>query len=228
MDAAAPRSATGAQTLARGLTALGAVAAAPQGLTVQDVADLLGVHRTIAYRLIATLVEAGYAAKGEDGRYRGATGLLALRAAGYESLTHATAPLLAELADSLGATTALLVAENDEAVALQVLSPRASRYHIAFSTGSRHPLDRGAAGHALMAAMPPRENEAHEVTEARDRGWTITYGQVETGAWGLAAPVRLPSLGIVACVNVITHRDVVRDSVERVVACARQIQRVAG
>ncbi|CAN5413387.1 hypothetical protein BH11ACT7_BH11ACT7_09790 [soil metagenome] len=38
----------GSQTLARGLTALQAVAAVPGGLTVQQVADHIGVHRTIA------------------------------------------------------------------------------------------------------------------------------------------------------------------------------------
>lgn len=229
MDAAAPRSATGAQTLARGLSALSAVAGAPQGLAVQDVADLLDVHRTIAYRLMSTLVDAGFIAKGDDGRYRGATGLLALRAAGYESLTYATAPVLADLADALGATVALLVIENDEAVALQVLSPRASNYHIAFSMGSRHPLDKGAAGHALMAATAPREGESTEVAETRERGWAITHGQVEPGAWGLAAPVRLPRLGIIACVNVISHReDIVRTSVDRVVETAQRIERLVG
>ncbi len=44
--------APGSQTLARGLAALQLVAAAPNGLTAQQVADEIGVHRTIAYRLL--------------------------------------------------------------------------------------------------------------------------------------------------------------------------------
>ena len=156
MPPATARTASGAQTLARGLLALRAVAAAPSGLTVQEIADRLVVHRTIAYRMVSTLAEAGLVAKGDDGRYRGAAGLLELRAAGYEEIKHVALPLLVELADSLGATASLLVPENDEAVALLVVSPRGTRYHIAFSTGSRHPLDRGAAGRALTAALPPR------------------------------------------------------------------------
>ena len=47
--------APGSQTLARGLNALQLVADAPSGLTVQQVANGVGVHRTIAYRLLATL-----------------------------------------------------------------------------------------------------------------------------------------------------------------------------
>ncbi|MGV0688449.1 helix-turn-helix domain-containing protein, partial [Mycolicibacterium thermoresistibile] len=50
-----PTGAPGSQTLARGLSALAAIAAAPTGLTVQQVADHVGAHRTIAYRLLATL-----------------------------------------------------------------------------------------------------------------------------------------------------------------------------
>lgn len=60
----APSAAPGSQTLARGLSALQAIADAPGGLTVQQVADHLGAHRTIAYRLLATLSQFRYVAKG--------------------------------------------------------------------------------------------------------------------------------------------------------------------
>ena len=219
------RSAPGAQTLARGLVALRAIAGAPLGLTVQDLADLLVVHRTIAYRLVTTLADAGLVAKGDDGRYRGATGLLELRAAGYEEIKHVALPLLVDLADALGATAALLVPERDEAVALLVVSPRGTRYHIAFSTGSRHPLDRGAAGHALMAALPPKAGEHADLAQVRERGYAITHGEVEPGAWGLAVPLQLSKQGVVACVNVITYReDLVRGSVDQALRCARMIE----
>src|SRR5262245_41129016 len=52
---AAPNGAPGSQTLARGLAALQLVATSRSGLTVQQVADSIGVHRTIAYRLLTTL-----------------------------------------------------------------------------------------------------------------------------------------------------------------------------
>jgi len=45
---AAPSGAPGSQTLARGLAALQLIAASRTGLTVQQVADDIGVHRTIA------------------------------------------------------------------------------------------------------------------------------------------------------------------------------------
>ena len=220
------RPTAGAQTLARGIAALRAVASAPAGLGVQDLADELGVHRTIAYRMLATLAEAGFIARGSDGRYRGAAGLLDLRAAAYESLKHVARPYLAELADALGATVSLLVPEQDEAVAISVVEPRGTRYHIAFHQGSRHPLDRGAAGLALSAALPPRPDEAPRIVQVRADGYAITHGEVEPGAWGLAVPLRAPSQDLVACVNVSSHReDLVRTSADQVIACAREIER---
>src|SRR5688572_230208 len=68
----------GSQTLARGLRALEFVASAQEGLTVQDVADRLEVHRTIAHRLLATLAEHRLVNRGPDGRFRAGVGLMAL------------------------------------------------------------------------------------------------------------------------------------------------------
>jgi len=219
------RAVSGAQTLARGLAALRAVASSPTGLSVQEVGDALGVHRTIAYRMLSTLADAGLVSRAEDGRYRGAIGLLELRAGGYETLKHAAEPVLADLADRLGATASLIVAVESEAIALLVVSPRAARYHVAFSAGSRHPLEHGAAGHALLAGLAPQADEDPAVTEARSRGYAVTYGEVEPGAWGLAAPIRIPETGLVACVNVISFReDLINDAIEPVIACARQLE----
>src|ERR1700739_1768305 len=70
----------GSQPLARGLSILQVVATSRVGLTVQEVADHVGVHRTIAYRLLSTLAQFRLVAKGEDGRYRSAAGLAVLGA----------------------------------------------------------------------------------------------------------------------------------------------------
>ena len=66
------------QTLARGLCALRLIATSQSGLTVREVADYLGVHRSIAYRLLNTLADLRFARKGKDGRYRVAAETLQL------------------------------------------------------------------------------------------------------------------------------------------------------
>ena len=69
--------------------------------------------------------------------------------------------------------------------------------------GSRHPLDRGASGLAILAARAPRPDERAEVAEARRRGYAVTSGELQSGAVGVAAPVPIEaalevSLGVVA------------------------------
>src|SRR3982075_1156254 len=91
---AAPNGAPGSQTLARGLAALQLVAASRTGLSVQQVADDIGVHRTIAYRLLTTLAQFRFVAKGEDGRYRSAAALAGLGASFDNNVRQLSVPAL--------------------------------------------------------------------------------------------------------------------------------------
>lgn len=217
-------SGTGSQTLARGLTALQMVADSPGGLTVQQLADQVGVHRTIAYRLLTTLTEFRLLAKGEDGRYRPASGLAVLGAAFDRNVRQVSLPTLRALADELGTTVSLLIAEGDQQVAIAVIVPSHVAYQLSFHEGSRYPLDRGAAGVALLASMPPRPGERDLVTRARERGWVTTYGEIEPNTYGLAVAVRRPPPSPPTCINLISHReDVVMRGKDAVVSAAKQL-----
>ncbi|NBM15452.1 IclR family transcriptional regulator [Streptomyces sp. GC420] len=200
------RSAPGAQTLARGLRALQLVAVAPDGVTIQEISEQLDVHRSIASRLLSTLAGFKFVIRGADGRYRVGSGLAALASGIHTTLRVAAEPILHELAERLGATVTLLVAEGDEAVALSVVSPARSQYHLVFSTGGRHPISRAAGGVALRAAMSPSPGEEARVAEARERGYAETVGEVEPGAYGVAVPLPQVAGVPVACLNLITHR----------------------
>lgn len=216
--------AAGSQTLARGLSVLQAVATAPAGLTVQQVAEHVGVHRTIAYRLLGTLTQFRYVAKGEDGRYRPAAGLALLGSSFDNNVRALCIPTLRGLADHLGTTVSLLVAEGDQQVAVAVLVPTNVFYQLSFHEGSRYPLDRGAAGIALLASMPPRPGERDLVPQARRQGWVITHGEVEPNTYGLAVPVRRRPPSPPTCIQLVSHReDVVLGGRDAVVAAAREL-----
>src|SRR5690242_21637371 len=83
----------GSQTLDRGIRALELVAAAPGGLTVQEVADRLDVHRTIAHRLLGTLTDHHLVARGPDNRFRAGGGLAALAAGLHATLRDTAVPI---------------------------------------------------------------------------------------------------------------------------------------
>ncbi len=215
---------TGSQTLARGLTALQLVAVAPAGLTVQQVADKIGVHRTIAYRLLATLAEFRLVTKGEDGRHRPAAGLAVLGASFDRNVRQLSLPTLRTLADDLGTTVSLLVAEGDQQVAVAVIVPTQVAYQLAFHEGSRYPLNRGAAGIALLASMPAHPGERKLVTRAREQGWVITHGEIEPNTYGLAVGVARQPPSPPTCINLISHReDVVLRGKDAVIKAAEQL-----
>src|SRR6195952_2759402 len=176
--------APGSQTLARGLAALQLVASAPNGLTAQQVADDIGVHRTIAYRLLTTLAQYRFVAKGEDGRYRSAAALAVLGASFDNNVRQLSVPTLRALADELGTTVSLLIAEGDQQVAVAVIVPSRMSYQLSFHEGSRYPLDRGAAGIALLSSLPPRPGERDLVSRARESGWGTTYAEIEPNTYG--------------------------------------------
>lgn len=221
-DAPSSSRTAGSQTLARGLEVLRLVAGTPAGLGVNEVAEHAGIHRTGAYRLLNTLCDAQMLHRGADGRYRGAAGLLALSASAYHSLLAAAEPVLRRYADQLQATLALIVREGDEAIALRVTAPTSGTYHVSFAEASRHPLDLGAAGHAILASEPSRTAEDPRVTAARATGYAQTFGEVEPGMHGLAVPLDLQRCGVPACLNLITVR---QDQAHSAVSALRQAAR---
>lgn len=220
--------AAGAQTLARGLNALELVAYSPAGLTIQDVADRLGVHRSIATRLLSTIADHRLINRGPDGRYRAAGGLAALAREVYSALRDQATPPMQALADRLGASVALFVAEADDAVAVTVTEPANSAVRVSFRPGGRHPLGRGAAGYALLAALPPRDGEDPRVTEGRRTGYVVSFGEVEAGYWGLGVPLTRGEHEPAACLTVISaSRDLIDKSIDATVSTAAELSSYA-
>jgi len=168
------------QTLDRGLRLLELLAARDQGQTVTDLAEALDVARPVVYRLLATLEDHGLAAVDGTGRYRLGFGLTRLSGRLLPVLRAAAEPHLRVLADDVGATAHLTVADGDDGVAVAVVEPSATSFHVAYRTGSRHPLDRGAAGKAILGGRRPA---------GQRRRWYLTAGELQEGAVGLATPL---------------------------------------
>ena len=216
----------GSQTLARGLTALQLICQSPSGLTIQEVAERLEIHRTVASRLLMTLVQFRLVAR-SGGRYRPGAALAVLGASFDNSLRALSAPVLRGLADRTQATASLLVAEGDEQVAVAVIVPADVSYHLSFSEGSRHPIDRGAAGLALLASSPPAPGERDLITLARSQGWVMTHGEIEPNAYGLAVPVKRIPPAPATCINLISHRpDILERARPAVIDAARQLAQI--
>ncbi|MCC9158397.1 helix-turn-helix domain-containing protein [Streptomyces parvulus] len=204
------------QTLDRGLRVLKLLADTDHGLTVTELSHKLGVNRTVVYRLLATLEQHALVRRDLGGRARVGLGVLGLGRQVHPLVREAAMPALRALAEDIGATAHLTLVDGAEALAVVVVEPTWTDYHVAYRAGFRHPLERGAAGKAILSARRPGET-------AEDPGYTLTHGELEAGACGAAAPL-LGVTGVEGSVGVVMLSEVVPERVgERVMHAAREV-----
>ncbi len=180
------------QTLDRGLRLLTLLAETGSALTVSEIAQRLDLNRTIVYRLVATLEMHRLVRRTGDGQVQIGTGALQLARGVRPVIRDAARPILRGLAEAVGATAHLTVVDGGEALAVAVVEPSWTDLHVSYRVGSRHPLERGAAGKAILAA---RDEPVRE--------YVVTQGELQTGAHGLAAPLR-DVYGIEGSVGVVS------------------------
>jgi DNA-binding IclR family transcriptional regulator len=207
-------SAETSQTLDRGLRALEVLAAAHAGLTVTELAVRLAVNRTVVYRLVTTLELHSLIRKDARGRLHVGLGVLPLAAAVQPVLRDVAAPVLRELAEALGSTAHLTVADGGQALALAVVEPSWTDFHVSYRVGSRHPLDQGSPGKAILLGRSSRSDSA---------AYVMSTGELQPGARGLAAPI-LGLAGLEASVGIVTMGDLDAEEVGAwVVAAASRL-----
>lgn len=177
------------QTLDRGIRALELLAQAKRPLSISELAEEVGVHRSVLYRIVRTLEDHRLLARDGDGRLVPGVGLAVLARSVKSTLQTAALPELSDLANELGMTSFLVVDDQGEAVTVESVEPRHSVVHVSYRPGIRHPVDRGAPGLALLAGAPAVDGERPEISEARSRGWVTTRGEVMAGMRAVASPV---------------------------------------
>lgn len=200
----------GSLTLDRGLALLQAVADADgQPVSVSELAAKIGVSRAAVYRLLNPLVDRGLLWR--DGpRVRLGVGLLRLAGSVLPQLRDMATPVLRKLAEDVGATAHLSIAEADTVQAVAVVEPSWTSYHVGYRVGSRHSIGLGAAGKAITLRRGGKQ-------------WVSSVGELQAGAFGVAAPVRGVS-GLRASVGVVSlHKLDAEDVGPRVVQAATEL-----
>jgi len=190
-------------TLERGLSVLSVLGEHPAGLSVSELAKRMSTHRPGVYRLLGPLLERRLVHRAEDGRYTLGIGLIELAGRVRPRLQEVAMPELQQLADEVGATTALTLRDGDTAVVAAVLEPRNTEMHIAYRTGLRHDLDQAASGIAILAALPPAPGEREAIVEARHRGWAYSSGELLAGASGVGVAIATPGNADAASVSAV-------------------------
>jgi DNA-binding IclR family transcriptional regulator len=199
------------QSVDRALTIL-ALLAERGDLGVTEIAQGLGVHKSTAFRLVATLERHDVVTQTEDrGKYRLGVGVLRLAGATRVrlDLVQESRPITMELAAEVGETVNVAVLSGHEALYLdQVAGPSALQLHM--WAGQRIPLHATSNGKILLAFAAPGTAAAllndplprftdHTIAslvdlqvqldEVRLRGYAIAVDELEHGLTAVAAPI---------------------------------------
>lgn len=234
MPAESPKPAH-SQTLSRGIRVLEALADAGEPLTIDELAARLGLHRSVAYRLLRTLEDHRLVVRDARGRFVLGARLAALAAGVAHDLQAEALPELTSAANELAMTCFLAVLDRDEVVTLVSVEPRHAMASVAQRPGTKHPLGVGAPGKAILAALPPSRRPAldeartRELGDAIARGYATSHDEVIAGLRSIAVPLPLHGQdpAAIAVVYVSSERDD-EQIAARLTAASRAVQASIG
>lgn len=191
---------------------------------VSEIAAALGVHKSTAFRLVATLERRGVVEQvAERGKYRLGVGVLRLAAATTARLdvVQEARAVARQLAARTRETVNVAVLSEGSALYLdQVAGPSAVQSHN--WVGQHIPLHATSNGKVLLGGVPDSElgrvvskmpaytdrtvttmaGLRREIALAKDRGYATAIDELEVGLTALAAPIRNAHADVIASISV--------------------------
>ena len=156
-------------------------------LNLTGLSQRTGLYPSTLLRLCASLERRGFVRRDADGRFRLGPSLWRLGQA-YQAgfgLAEIIRPALLRLAIDTGETAAFYVREGDARICLYRFNgPLPVRSHL--DEGASLPLDRGAAGHVLMAFTGGTEPHHAQVREAQ---FALSLGERTPESAAMAVPL---------------------------------------
>ena len=233
------------QSVDRALTVLSHLAKDGE-LGITELAGRLGVHKSTAFRLVATLEAHDLVEQNsERGRYRLGIGVVRLAGAAALrlDLVQEARPICTELAAEVGETVNVVVLSGRDAFYVdQVSGPSALQLH--YWVGRRIPLHATSNGKVLLAhsqvtfdqlPIPLRRftprTVVHldvlrtELDDVRRRGWALAVDELEEGLTAIAAPIAGADGAVVASLS--ASGPTFRLSADRVPVVAEQVMSAA-
>ena len=188
------------QTLSRGIRMLELLAEASGPRTIAQLAEELGVHRSIAYRILRTLEDHRLVNRDESGKVQSAPGLAVLARGVQRDLQSAALPELTSLANDLKMCAFIVVWDQDACTTLVTVEPRHVHAAVIQRPGTRHPFGIGAPGIAMQsmlseaqwAGLKTGEPYRAEARTATELGYATSIDEVIPGLSSVAAPIDVP------------------------------------
>lgn len=204
--------ATGSQSARRALEALFVFNSHRRDVTVEEIAQGVGMPLATAYRYVALMRELNVVAEGPGGTYHLTPRVLSLAEAveRSEGLLAQAKPVLRRLMELSGETALLVQLVGHSAICADRAEP-AQTMRLTYEPGQAVSLRQGASARILIAGLTREERDAHlswvekqspefagrraefelEIDRARRDGWAVSHGEIDAGVVAVAAPVRV-------------------------------------
>lgn len=255
MGATNSRSSSAVQSVDRAITVMEFLS--HQGWSgVTEVANEIGIHKSTAYRLLATLKDRGIVEQdGATEKYRLGFGvvLLASTVTADLDVVRYARPVCERLSEETEETVTLTALEGDDAVVIHQTIPTSSMMNVDWS-GWHTPLHTTAAGKVLLAHLPEQRRRTllkrplerftehtivdpevlrGQLQEIRRTGYGYTVEELEVGMNAAGAPIRTAGGEVAAAVGVSgpafrLPANSIHELGERVVKAAEEISQRLG
>jgi DNA-binding IclR family transcriptional regulator len=211
----------------RTLAALELLAGRPRGVTPKELSKALGLHLSTAYRLLNTLVAAGYSVRHpESGLFRLAQRVAYLHHGYLEGLqSPGDVPFVHGLQMATGATALLSRLEGENVVCTAVVAASNPESNFPVYAGMAAPAHAIATGRVILAGLDAAHLEAYfarcaattdspfpltrpsELREAlariRHDGYAVDRGEGHPDICCVAAPIGIEPGGVDTAINVM-------------------------
>jgi DNA-binding IclR family transcriptional regulator len=207
------------------------LASEPQGLTIAEISDVLGLARSSTHGLVQTLLSRGYLIRNGGRRYHLGARLIQLGLNVVDRLelrSAARAPLEQLVADTHDTALLAVPADGDLLYVDKILSD-ARDVRTDPRVSSRKPLQCSSLGKALLAALDDRSvadvinivalegATVYSITDrdqllkdlamTRKRGYSIDEQEALLGVWCVGAPVRDHTGRSIAAISLSTIKE---------------------
>lgn len=175
------------EAVERALAVLEAFADGTAKLSLSEIATRTGLYPSTILRLFNSLEVFGYLHRDEDGSFRLGPSLWRLGVL-YQNafdLERHVRPVLQQLVERLGETTAFYIREGEQRICLyRRFASSSIGHHV--EEGAKLPLDRGASAHVLMAFTGASGSKYDAI---RREGVYVSYGERNPDANAVSVPV---------------------------------------
>jgi len=223
---------TGNSTASRAIEVLLVFDEVAPPVSATEVAERLGMSRATTYRYLQSLRSTGLVEEDEErGGFRLGPRILRLAKAARqgEGLVEVAQPVMRRLAEETGEAVLLTRRSGQHVVCLE-RQESSFPLRISFERGHVMPLHAGASAKVLLAWLKPAELAtvlegvsldritAETITDlavlrkdlerSHARGWAVSWGEVDDGVVGVAAPIWRDGSRVVAGLSLVApaHR----------------------